>query len=197
MALQGADHVITWGDGADGELANGTFIPISSVPVDSELTTASGGIQTGSAYLVAKSLGKHDLAIIVPPAPISFASISPNLTITGGRNPGFDFTEAFTLGPGTNGINPLWDSVTFGVNTFGGTIPTGSFTQSNNGKYTFSGVLNGVNVTATIQQQGSPNNYVFKASGTGVDLSSSPNPVQIQLVIGDDYSYSSVFANFR
>ena len=197
MALQGVGHMLTWGDGADGELANGTFTPISSLPVDSELTTASGGIQTGSVYQVAQSLGKHDLAIIVPPDPISFVTVSPKVTITGGRNPGFDVTEAFTLGIGSNGINPLWDSVTLTVNTYRGTIPTGSFTQSNNGKYTFSGPVNGANLSVSIEQQGNANNYVFKASATGVDLSSSQNPVPIQITIGDDYSISAANANFR
>jgi regulator of chromosome condensation (RCC1) repeat-containing protein len=197
MALQGVGHVITWGDGSDGELANGTFNPISSVPVDSELITASGGDQTGSAYLIAQSLGKHELAIIVSPQPISFVNVSPKLTITGGRNPGFDASETFTLGPGSNGINPIWDSVTFTVNTYRGTIPTGSFTQSSNGKYSFSGLVNGVNLSISIQQQGSPNNYVLKASGTGVDLSSSQNPVPVQVVIGDDYSLGAAIANFR
>jgi hypothetical protein len=186
VAVQSDGSVFVWGQNVVGQAGNGTVTPMNNLPVRSNLN---------NPLLLSAGMG-HTLAIMPPPAPVPFASVSPKLTITGGRNPGFDLTETFTLGASSNGMNPTAEYVTLQIGTYGVVFPLGSFQSNANGKSAFSGVLNGVNLSVTIQPAGG-NSYSFKASGDGVNLSTLINPIPVIVAIGNDSGSATVFATFR
>ena len=89
----------------------------------------------------------------------------------------FVVNATFTLGAGSDGINPLTQDVTFQVGTFAATIPAGSFE--------FVGVIDGVSLAVEIIPLGA-DTFEFKATGTGVDLTGTLIPVTVGLAVGDD-----------
>ena len=112
----------------------------------------------------------------------------------------FDLNSTFTLGVGSNGINPLDEPVRLQLGTYYNvTIPTGSFHRLKNGakqgSYVFSGVIDGASVSVQIVPLAG-NRYQFKAEGSPVNLTGFSNPVNVTLTIGDDTGTTSVYADF-
>lgn len=119
----------------------------------------------------------------------------------------FEVKAIFTLGAGSNGIDPLTEDVSFQVGTFSTTIPAGSFhfkpaKPGKHGKpgkparFTFEGVINGVAVEVKITPLGA-NSFEFKTEGQGADLTGTANPVTLGLTIGDDGGSVMVTAEFE
>jgi hypothetical protein len=124
----------------------------------------------------------------------------PSWTGLAGPPPSFDLNATFTLGAGSNGINPLTEAVTLRVGTYTVTIPAGSFHQltrgSKAGGYVFEGAIGGVTLEAQIVPLGN-NSFQFKAEAQPVDLTALSNPVTVTITIGDDAGTSSVAADFQ
>lgn len=108
----------------------------------------------------------------------------------------FEVKADFTLGAGSNGIDPLTEDVSLQVGTFSTTIPAGSFKVDKKGRFKFEGVIGGVSLQAKITPLGA-NSFEFKAEGTGTDLTGTVNPVTVQLAIGDDGGSTTVTAEFE
>ena len=134
----------------------------------------------------------------------SFSSFTAKLDIhagsTLGTTPsGFDLKSVFTLGAGSNGINPLSEVVKLQVGTYQATIPANSFHQlrkgAKKGSYVFSGVIDGVSLSVQIVPLAG-NSYQFKAEASRADLTALANPVTLTLTIGDDTGTTSVYAEF-
>ena len=121
-----------------------------------------------------------------------FASSFAKLEIAKHR---FDLKESFALGANTNGINPLAENMTLQIGTFSVRIPPGSFKQIPDGRFAFEGVINGVSLEVQIVPLGN-NIFIFKAEGTGVDLTGLTNPVTVVLTIGIDSGGTAVTAQF-
>ncbi|MBI4489344.1 MAG: SBBP repeat-containing protein, partial [Deltaproteobacteria bacterium] len=113
----------------------------------------------------------------------------------------------FTLGTGSDRIDPLTEDVSFQVGTFSTTIPAGSFkfhpaVPGKKGKpgkparWTFEGVIDGVELEAKITDLGG-GSFEFKAEGQGADLTGTVNPVDVALTIGDDSGSTTVEAEFE
>jgi hypothetical protein len=129
---------------------------------------------------------------------VPFASSFAKLEIA---KQGFDLNEFFTLGANSNGINPVTENVTLQIGTFSVTIPSGSFRQNHSGRFTFQGVINGLNLQVQITPLGN-NIFTFKAEkfkseGIGVDLTGLSNPVDVVLTIGNDSGSTAVTAQIR
>jgi hypothetical protein len=126
-----------------------------------------------------------------------FSFFSAKLDIHGDSS--FDLNSKFTLGMGSNGINPLTEMVKLQVGPYEATIPAGSFHQLKNGKkkgsYVFSGVISGASVSIQIVPLGE-NSYQFKATASPVNFSAVTNPVVITLTIGQNTGTTSVYADF-
>jgi len=90
----------------------------------------------------------------------------------------------FTLGAGSNGINPLTEDVTLEVGAFTATIPAGSFRRHGHGTFKFEGVAGGARLEVKIQARGG-NRFEFKAEGKGAQVGTA-TPVTVRLAIGDD-----------
>src|SRR5260221_1529130 len=97
--------------------------------------------------------------------------------------------------------NPVTENVTLQIGTFSVTIPSGSFQQNHSGRFTFQGVINGLNLQVQITPLGN-NIFTFKAEkfkseGIGVDLTGLSNPVDVVLTIGNDSGSTAVTAQIR
>jgi hypothetical protein len=156
---------------------------------DSDLYKASVPI-TGTISLGQTIRGSF---VVIPAASVPFAASAAKLEITGS---GFQLNESFTLGTGSNGINPLTENVTLEIGTYSLTIPAGSLLQNLNGRFAFQGVINGVSLQVQIVPLGNQM-FTFKAEGTGVDLTSLTNPVTVVLNIGNDAGSTMATAQFQ
>ena len=149
------------------------------------------GSFTGNGAAFGRSTSNNDpifFQACVPPVP--FSAFTAKLSISS-YQPLFNLTCNFTLGSASNGINPLLETVTFSINNFTVTIPPGSFTATGPGSFAFSGVINGVNIKASIVQTG-PTSYTFKATGNPNLSKTRPDPATVTLTIGNDTGTTSV-----
>ncbi|MGI8770235.1 MAG: choice-of-anchor Q domain-containing protein [Acidobacteriaceae bacterium] len=132
--------------------------------------------------------GAYELVQSVP-----FASFRAELGIFGGRYPGFALESVLTLGSTSDGVQPATEAVTLQVGSYTVTIPAGSFHRLRNGSYLYSGTIHGVRLGAVLVPLGR-NRYSFDAAATPVNLSTSPNPVTVMLMIGNDSGTTTVNA---
>jgi len=79
--------------------------------------------------------------IQVDEAVTNFSAFNAGGEIEGNQ---FEIQGGFTLGAGTNGINPLTEAVVLQLGTFSVTIPSGSFKRARGGSYQFEGTVDGV-----------------------------------------------------
>jgi hypothetical protein len=125
-------------------------------------------------------------------AAVPFAAFNAKVEIEGDQ---FEVKGSFTLGAGSNGINPPAEDVTLQIGTFSITIPAGSFRQDKKGRFTFEGTINGVALEFVIQPLGG-NSFQFEAEGRGANFTGTMNPVTVTLTIGDDSGSTTVIAEF-
>jgi len=103
----------------------------------------------------------------------------------------FEAKGTFTLGDGSDGIDPLTEDVSLQVGAFSTTIPAGSFTQDRKGEFTFEGVINHVALKVVIHSL-SGGKFKFEGSGAGADLRGTLVPLTVRLTIGDDRGSTSL-----
>ena len=111
-------------------------------------------------------------------------------------NDEFDLKATFTLGGGSNGIEPLKEAVIIQVGTFSTAIPAGSFKQ-HKGRYVFEGTINGVHLEAVLRSLILGNDYELKMEGHGADLTGTKNPVTVSVTIGDDSGSKEITAKIK
>jgi len=181
----GPDSVAVDPTGKFAYVANGLSNNVSAFSIG-----ANGALTpvTGSPFVA----GTTPVSVAITPL-VPFASSFAKLEIA---KQGFDLNESFTLGPNSNGINPLTEDVTLQIGTFSVTIPAGSFEQKPNGRFDFKGVINDVKLKAQIVPLGN-NIFTFNAEGKGVDLTGLTNPVTVVLTIGTDSGSTAVRAEFE
>ena len=114
-----------------------------------------------------------------------FSAFNAKLDISGTPPTRFDINSSFTLGTGSNGINPISEPVTLELGAFSVTVPAGSFIKTSKGQYVYEGTVDGVALQVQIAPM-SGNSYSFKAEGSGANLSGTTNSVTVTLTIGDD-----------
>jgi hypothetical protein len=95
----------------------------------------------------------------------------------------------------SDGIDPLAEDVTIGLDGFSLTIDAGSFHRRGRRNYKFNGVIDGVRISADLKAPHSRGKWkkghahrawTFKFKGKNADLSSVEKPVDTLLKIGDD-----------
>ena len=155
-------------------------------------TTGALSPVTGSPF--AAGLGPRSVAI-AGQSTVPFAAFTLKAEISLGLPGAFEAKGNFTLGAGSNGINPLTEDVKLQIGTFSTTIPAGSFQQDPRGRFKFEGVISGVSLEIQIVPLGG-NDFEFKAEAQGTDLSGIVNPVTVELTIGDDGGSTTVTAEF-
>jgi 6-phosphogluconolactonase len=128
-------------------------------------------------------------------ATVPFAAFTLKAEIALGPLGAFEMKGNFTLGVGSNGIDPLTEDVKLQVGTFSTTVPAGSFQQDLRGTFKFEGVISGVSLEVRIVPLGG-NDFEFKAEAQGADLNGIVNPVSVKLAIGDNSGSATVIAEF-
>lgn len=103
----------------------------------------------------------------------------------------FDFKGTFGLGSASDGIDPLTEDVTIGLDDFSLTIPAGSFSaHGKHGDFKFKGEINGVKIDARLKApRGGGKRHTlweFKFKGKYADMSSIENDVDTKVLIGND-----------
>ncbi len=136
-----------------------------------------------------------DALAFVPPSTIGFSTFTLKKTMVKFKhtpdNDEFMVKGKFVLGEGNDGINPVNEDVTVNVGTSSIVIPSPYlFVEETAGKYKFEGKIDGVDVKMKIV--GTFDTFNFKIMAKGVDLTGTPNPVDVELIIGDDIGQSSI-----
>ena len=103
----------------------------------------------------------------------------------------FKVEGQFTLEGTSNGIDPLSEDVVVTVGTSVVTIPAVSFTEDEPGSFEFEGPINGADVKMEIEQIFGVT-FQFKVEAETIDLTDTANPVDVELVIGDDSGTTTV-----
>ncbi|HUY20530.1 MAG TPA: choice-of-anchor Q domain-containing protein [Candidatus Binataceae bacterium] len=132
-------------------------------------------------------IGAFELADQTP-----FANFSGKLEVTVSTG-SFDLNSSFTLGAGSDGIDPSAEDVTLQIGPYSVTIPAGSFTQNKKGAYVYSGTIDGVALQLRINPAGG-GSYTLQAEGSGASLDGIGNPVTVTLTIGNDAGSTQITA---
>ncbi len=104
----------------------------------------------------------------------------------------FQVRGSFTLGDGSNGIDPANEDVTVTLAGFSETIPAGSFSSLKFHRWQYLGPRSGALRRVVIREDG---RFLVEAEGidlTGIDLD---NPVPFSLQVGDDIGETTINGN--
>jgi uncharacterized repeat protein (TIGR03803 family) len=201
LSPDGAETMLhTFTGGSDGASPSVGLGLIADTAGNLYGTTTSGGV--GANGVVFKLSGTGFVTTV------PFSAFQAALEVEFGRKPNadaFELISGFTLGQGSNGINPIAEPVTIQVGTFTTTIPPGSFKATGVG-FHFEGAVNGVALEVGITparpsfgestSSPRPEQYMFTAEAHKANLSGTANPVTVAITIGDDTGTRSVDARF-
>ena len=127
---------------------------------------------------------------LLSPANVPFSAFAAKLEISGTPPTSFETVGGFTLGAGSNGINPVNEAVTLTLGTFSITIPKNSFTRTSEGVFNYQGRVGGVALEFRIAP--ATTGYTFKAEGSRATGLPTTNPVTVVLTVGDDTGTKTV-----
>jgi YVTN family beta-propeller protein len=116
---------------------------------------------------------------------IAFSAFAPDLTVYPNQKE-FSIKSNFTLGAGSNAINPPTEQVTLQIGSFTITIPIGSFVNVPGvpGYFTFVGVIDNVSLNVLIRLVSGNNYVVVIAKNVSLTIPIPPNTVPVTLTIG-------------
>ncbi len=167
-----------------------------------DATTVSVIATATNTVVATVSVGSGPVGVAITPSPVTpFAAFTATVEIELGsrRDDAFAVQSRFTLGAGSNGIHPLTEDVklelTGGTGSFTTTIPAGSFTKDEKGRFEFEGTINGVALQAQITRVGR-HRFKCDVEGEHADLTGIANPVTVTLIIGNDRGSTTVRAEF-
>ena len=166
----------------------GSAIPLPTTAGDFYLNPGSGG---QCPVNIANGVFQAQTHPVTP-----FSAFNVKLQIGGTPPRSFEINSNFTLGAGSNGINPVTEAVALQVGNYSVTIPKGSFTQTHKGAYVYEGTIGGVALEVRIAPL-SANRYTFQAEGRGANLAGTTNPVTVGLTIGDDSGATTASAESK
>ena len=188
----GTDYVLQTAQNASYTCADAT----------SDVASCSGPVASGSAFDTATDGSKvftvtaRDQAGNTAVATSTYRVINQSNTLKvtqlliNKKLKSFFLLSNFTLGTGSNGLNPLKEAVTFKIGNFTSTIPANSFRKVTTALFAYAGTINKVKMEVTITSLGN-NRYAFQTAGIGVNFSTFTNPATVNLSIGDDNGTTS------
>ncbi len=208
VAVTGVANGATYTLGSVPAAGCTTSDALSGVQTDATLSV-TGGNADGTGTFKASCAGAMDKAGNPGAASVSyqvtgttpgtgseFSAFSVNPLRINQRPKTVFLVSNFTLGPESNGINPVQEAVTLTIGNFTTTIPAGSFRKGLAGVYAFAGKISNVSIDALIIPLRN-NRFAFQAAAYGADFSGTQNPVTVELGIGDDHGATSVYAVIR
>jgi 6-phosphogluconolactonase len=146
---------------------------------------------------------------IVSSSSTPFAKFEAAAEIDEDRKTSFRVAGFFTLGDGSDGIDPVTQDVVLQVGSFTATIPAGSFREIGKHTFKFEGTINSADLRITIdsvevrrhegrhshEKRVESSEYLFTAEGSGKILAGVMNPVTIGLTVGDNEGSKSLRAD--
>lgn len=166
----------------------------ATLPTPRDAATSSQ--VNGKIYVIGGTDASAQLGTVeeyTPPSEIAFATFDITKAEIEFKEPNADEFEVrgeFILGISSDGIDPVNENVAVTVGSASVTIPAGSFGEDD-GKFEFEGVINDADVRMEIEALDT-NTFRFEAEAIGVDLTGTPNPVDIGLTIDDDTGTATV-----
>jgi len=130
-----------------------------------------------------------------------FANLTVKLDITAGPPSIFAANATFTLGAGSDGLNPAGEGVTLDIGTFSAAIPAGSFIfhpakRNSAANFTFLGEIANALLDVKITDLGN-GTFQLQAKGQIANMAGTTNPVTVGLTIGDDEGSTATKAKFH
>jgi hypothetical protein len=128
-----------------------------------------------------------------------FAALTAKVKLDRGLVPGddkFDVQATLILAPTSNGIDLLTEDLTLQLGAFSSTVPAGSFTQGNNGRFRFAGMIAGVSLDVDMRSLRG-GGFDLQASGEHANLAGAVNPLSVKLLIGGDSGSTTVNAKIK
>jgi hypothetical protein len=107
----------------------------------------------------------------------------------------FAVQATFPRGTGDKEMALRTQTVHFQLGTFAVTLPPGSLTRDQPGRFKFDGVLDGVALEVVIRPLGG--SFEFQVNGKGADLSGTVNPVPVHCIIGEDSGSTTIIAGIK
>lgn len=141
--------------------------------------------------------GAHRLYAAQAQQPFAAFNVKIDIDIEDGE---VDMMATFTLGAGSNGLDPFKETVSLevkgGTGAYSVAIPAGSFKKDGGGRFTFQGTINKVKLEASIRtlRDGA---FEFEMETEGANLKGFANPVTVSLTIGDDGGSRTVRAEIE
>ncbi len=132
----------------------------------------------------------------VPHLEVPFAMFRARADLVLGRRANddrFDVEALVTLGPESDGIDPLGEDATLELGPGAWTIPAGGFRAQRGGWFSFRGWVDGTQIAAVIAPLPG-GQYTFAALGARAQLEGAHNPLPVGLTIGDDAGHTDVQA---
>jgi probable HAF family extracellular repeat protein len=123
-------------------------------------------------------------AYLLSPVLVPFSKLDGAVDISGTRQAAFAASGSFTLGAGSNGINPLTETMVLELGGYHLTIPPASFATKYGGFF-YQGKIGNVAVEALIWSDAA-NRFLFEIAGEGAAGLPSGCPPSVVLTIGDD-----------
>jgi hypothetical protein len=136
----------------------------------------------GSAYTL--YIGEFT-ATPVGPVLVPFSAFTASADISRRQSGRFELRGRFTLGAGSNGINPVTEAVILQLGNFTAQIPSGSFKLTREMRYVYEGTIAGVALEVRISPI-APNSDAISVEGSGVNLAGMTSPITVGLTIGND-----------
>jgi len=123
-----------------------------------------------------------------------FAIFTPKVDVSSAAGT-FELLAPFTLGTGSNGINPSLEDVSVSLGPFAITIPASSFILGPHGYYQFSGAMNGISVEALLKPAST--GYTLHIDGSSMNLATLSNPLPVTVQIGDDGGTANIASQIQ
>lgn len=127
---------------------------------------------------------------------VSFTAFSARIALKFGpasNDDVFDLRGRFTLADGSDGIDPLRESLSLQVGPLSVVIPPQSFVATHPGRYLFTGVIDDVSYHVVISTQDN-RHYQVRANASGAELNGAVMPFPVTIVAGDDQGTSTANA---
>ena len=125
---------------------------------------------------------------------VPFANLAARVKIDAEERE-FEATGTFTLGAGSNGIDPMIEDVSLDVGAFAVVIPAGSFRRDGQRAFKFEGVVGSARLEVKIDARDGKR-FAFKAEGKDAPVGKT-NPVTLRFVIGNDAGSTLVTARLH
>jgi hypothetical protein len=174
LVVAGRTTVVEIGEGEIAEItetfSGGTLVGVAVTALEGTITVNGMEVVQGSSLTVG-TLSAIRLTITRVPR-------QPTLRA-------FVLTATFVPGTGSDGLLFRTEAVELRIGAYAETIPAGSFRRDAQGRFWFTGKLDGVLLAAVITplQAG---RFRVDVAGTGAILAGTVNPVTVGLAIGDD-----------